>query len=297
MKDPVRIKLIPILVIDDEPDYCEQLKADGLKFNFNITHYQNFEDGFEALEKNKKLKALILDGKCPLNKYQQPGTGKSNFVFHSINRLHHLELEDNRYIPYCINTYYPDQFSEDLEGITKVFAKKQDHQAMFEFIGKKIEELDETQLKHKYDDVFLFINNYFDEDDEDLFLELLIHGEDKDATNVISNLGIIRRLEEKLFDVIAVNYLKTEPEQFKRNRLGRTKGIIFHLKNNQILPKYLYNFSMDLYNIPSKYGNHNPLSNTQINTQLPNNYTVISLTHSLMQIMCWANGLIDNSVK
>ena len=189
-----KIKDTHILIIDDEIDYCKELTVTAREYNFLAVHFQNFEDGFDFLEKNKRIKALILDGKCILNKDQEPGTGKSNFVFHSINKLHHLELEDNRYIPYCINAHEPEIFSENLEGITKVFKKKEQHKLMFYFLRKKIEESDETRLRNKYDDVFEFINNHFDEDSEDLMIELLLNAEEKDSPKLISNLGILRRL-------------------------------------------------------------------------------------------------------
>lgn len=291
------IKDTHILVIDDEFEYCEELVVQARKFNFFVAHFQNFEDGFNFIEKNKKIKALILDGKCILNKDQEPGTGKSNFVFHSINRLHHLELEDNRYIPYCVNAYEPEIFSENLEGITKIFKKKEEHNLMFEFLRQKIEESDETQLKHKYEDIFEFANNHFDEDSEDLLIELLLNAEEKDSPTLITNLGILRRLEEKLFDIIAEKYLKADPQTFRVQRYSRTKGIIFHLKNKQIIPQYLFNFSMDIYNIPSKYGNHNPNNENQNNSYLPGNYTVLSLSNSLMELISWAKNLLLNPTK
>ncbi|MFC2132928.1 hypothetical protein ACFLRG_03920, partial [Bacteroidota bacterium] len=282
MEIPVKTRPVNIIVIDDEFDYCEQLKSDGLKYNLLITHFQNFEDGFKSLDENKKYKALILDGRCILKNDMAPGTGKTNFVFHSINRLHHLELESNRYLPYCVNTYEPESFTENLEGITKIFLKKEEHQIMFEYLLLKIEESEETQIKHKYDDVFNFINLYFDEDDEDLMLELLVNTEEKNSTSVITNFGILRRLEEKLFDVIAENYLGNSGEHYRGSRFGRTKGIIFHLKSNQMIPKYLYNFAMDIYNITSKYGNHNPKTELEKNPHIPGNYTVQCLSNSLM---------------
>jgi len=287
--------LIEILVIDDEFDYCEQIKTDGLSFGFNVNHYQNFEDGFYELENNLQYKALVLDGRCILNKNQEPGTGKTNFVFHSINRLHHIELEDNRYIPYCVNSYNPEEFSEGLEGITHVFKKKEQHADMFKYLKERIDSMMDTQLRHKYEEIFSFVGKYFGSEDEDLLLELLTNAEDKDNTTIITNLGIIRRLEEKLYDVVAEKFLKTDPEQFKRQRFNRTKGIIFHLKDKQLIPQYLYNFSMDLYNIPSKFGNHNPDPEIISNQHLPGYYTVLSLCHSLMELISWANELIIKS--
>ncbi len=297
MKQSITNKKIHILVIDDEQDYCENLKMEGAPHGFLITHHQNFEDGFKDLENNKKYKAIILDGRCILNKNQEPGTGKTNFVFHSINRLHHLELEDNRYIPYCVNSYNPDEFYEDLEGISKVFKKNIEHEEMFKYLKKRIESMNETQIKHKYEDVFSFINKYLNDDDEKLMLELLGNADEKDNATIVTNLGIIRRLEEKLYDVIAKKYLKSDPEQFKGQRYNRTKGVIFHLKNNQIIPQYLHNFSMDLYNIPSKFGNHNPKLDKTNSQHLPGSYTVLSLCNSFMELICWANKLIDNSAK
>lgn len=103
-----------IALIDDNVQYCKQLQKEAKNYGFKISYFHNLETGIETIEQTPTIKAVILDGHCPIEPEQAPETGKSNFVFHALHRLTDVEHIYNRFLPYCVNTSEPNDFKEDL---------------------------------------------------------------------------------------------------------------------------------------------------------------------------------------
>ncbi len=280
-----------IILIDDDKIYCRALKKEAKKYHLIIEYYHNLEQGIEALENNSELKAVILDGYCPVSEGQDPKTAKSNFVFHALHRLTDIEHIHNRFVPYCVNTLNIKDFEDDLDGITQVFEKNKDHIKMFKFMTDKIEQLPETQIKNQHKEVFDFFEEYFSPEDEQLLIDLLQEMQDVDFGVMVSKLTILRRLEERLFDIVAVNFLGENPMRISTRNMSRTKNIIVRLKNQRKMPLYLFDFAMDIYSLSSRYGVHSSfLTKRDFH---PTKYTVNSLIFAFLELCVWANKLID----
>ena len=282
---------IHILLIDDDQAYCETVAEDAERFNLKISMAHNFEDGFQLLEEKRKFKAVILDDRCILSASQAQGTGKRNFVIKALDKLNQLEHQFQRMVPFCINAENPQEFAEDFEGITEVFQKSNDHSLMMKFLIDKIFLLPEIQAKARHEDVFEFVEDFLNEEDEDLLCDILIHNEKHDTASIVSNLSNLRRLEEKLCDCLAINILEMKPFQFEEMHQSRTKTILKMLYDKRILPQFLYDFSMDLYTIASRYGNHNPPMRTK-NAYFPTAYTVQVLSAIFLDLITWAKQKI-----
>ena len=281
-----------ILLIDDNLQYCETLKKEASGKSIVITHFHNLEDGIIALKESKKYKAVILDGRCVLDKQQKPETGKSSFVFHAIQELRDLFFEQDRLLPFCVNAENPDDFIENLDGITQVYKKTEQHDDMFSFLLKMIYNLPETKIRLQHKEVFEFLMKYGDETDEDLLEDVILNIEKSDASSIVSNLSILRRIEEKIFDIICIQYLGKSLNFFDNMRGSRTKSIISNLQQSKSLPVHLLYLSKNIYSTCSKYGNHN-LKN-KLDGELPGKYLVLSFLNALLELITKTNKLIQN---
>jgi len=213
-----------IILIDDDVNYCEELRREANSNKIKIVHYQNLADGMDAIENANKFKAIVLDGRCTLNANQKPETAKSSFVFHAINRLNELEHEFNRFVPFCVNSETPQDFTEDLYGICPVFEKRKTHREMFKFLREQINAQPYMQIRREHDDIFDFVDDFLSEEDEDLLLDVLANADNGDPATIVANLSIMRRLEEALVDAIALNFMGQSASNIGHRNMSRTKN-------------------------------------------------------------------------
>jgi hypothetical protein len=279
------------LLIDDDQAYCRYLqdKAEAVAIELVVVHH--LEAGIRAIENDPKIAAVILDGHCPIDEHQPPETAKSNFVSHAIHRLTDIEHIHNRFVPFCINTHKTEDFREDLEGITLVFQKNMQEQELLRYMIGEVKKLPQTIIYHEYEDIFVFFENYFSSEDEELLLLLLQKLDHQDFPAFVAKLNMLRRLEERLFDVILTNYYGQNPATIISKRVSRTKNTIFRLKNQRKLPLFLFDFAMDIYSLSSRYGAH---SSPQYEHFTPSVYTLNSLVFAFLELCKWAEHLIES---
>jgi hypothetical protein len=244
----------------------------------------NLEDGMELLRKSRKIKAVILDGRCILEPGQQQGMAKSNFVFHGWDQIKEIEHDFNRNIPFCVNTEIPDDFIEDLEGITRVFKKNNDHHAMFQWLSDTVEQLPETATRKEFQGIFELIDIVFNDDLQELLLDVIQTRDSNDKAVIVTNMARLRRLLESLVDVACLRLLGKQPTSFKFQHASRTRNIL-EAMHPAVLPPELYIQATQLYKTCSKYGNHADLLQVSPDaTFLPGKYTTQRLAYSFIEL-------------
>ena len=280
-----------ILLIDDDVKYCQNLSQLARNFNFKIHTFHNLEDGINYLKTHQQLKAIILDERCILTPEQKPGTEKTNFVFHAMQELKDLEHEQDRVLPFCVNAAEPSNFNDDLIGIASVFQKNKDENELFKHLKLKVQYLKQSLVEKEFEDIFDFVDDYFNEDDYEILETLLLNKEKSDPQNIVTNLSLLRRIEEKLFDVLCINMLAKQPAQFDNSGRSRTKNIIHALYVQKIIPRILKDSAFQIYTLASRLGSHNP--NTNNNSYLPSQYFVTALVFNLLEIMQWSKKKLE----
>ena len=281
-----------ILLIDDDPVYCRQLQEAARGFRFHITVFHNLEEGMKELRKSRRIKAIILDDRCVLQASQQ-GAGKSNFVIHAIQQLKDIEHEYKRSIPYCVNCVIKDEFREDLEGVTQLFVKKQDHDQMFNWLKDSIDQMPETAIRREFYGVFEKVSAVFNEDHQELLIEVLQNRGIADSTTIVTNLIILRLLMEILVDAVCLKKLGRQPDDFVNGQNGSRTRQILEAMQPQILPSELFIQATQLYKTCSKYGNHPP-PYLSANRFSPTPFTVTRLVYTFLEI---ADHLLPSKIS
>ncbi len=248
---------VSLLLIDDDPAYCLKLQAEGRDYRFEIVALHNLEDGMDALVASRRIKAVILDGRCLLEPNQKEAA-RTNFVHHALQRIADIENEYNRIIPFCINTEHPNDFVEDLDGIAPVFTKSLNNADLFDWLNHEISQLPETMIRKRYNETFLKTENLFTDEENDLLIDVLQTANSSDPAVIITNLALLRRLLERVIDISCTVKLNKQPHDFKVGHGSRTRRILDAM-HRKVLPLELYNSANQLYVTCSKYGNHHGL--------------------------------------
>ncbi len=285
-------KPIHILLIDDEPEYCKMLRDEARSNRFLIECFHTLEEGIDHLEKNQKIRAVVLDSRCALDDEQDSASIKTNFVFHAMDQINRIEHQQNRYIPFLVFANDLFDLEKDLDGLARVISKKQGSSELFRQLDETIALLPEIVVREKHPLIFDFLEDYCSDHDEDLMESLLMQAEKSDPHSIITNIAVTRRLLEKLFDVAAVNVLGKTPESFEVKGTSRTRGIMDRLTHEKFLPGELRKTASNLYGFASKYGNHNLVSSG--NTYFPGSYAVVGNINLLLELWHWASDTIES---
>jgi len=283
---------VNILLIDDDKDYCEVLAGEALHYGFELKYSHNLEEGFELLVGKKRIKALILDGRCPLSE-REIEPPRSNFVTKAITLIHDIETDHNRIIPFCINTEHPEDFSEGLDGIAPVFTKNTEHQNLFKWLRQEINLLPDTIIRNQFSDIFEKTEGRFLFEEEDLLIDILQTRHSFEQAQIISNLAMLRRLLERLMDICCIDLLGTDPVTLPKNRGGRA-GQIIELMRNKFLPDELYHIAKRLYKSCSSYGSHRQIERLGQLKYTPGRYSMERLCFSYLEL---ADYLLSQNKK
>ncbi len=273
---------LSILLIDDNPAYCLELQEVAKHFRFNITFFHNLEDGMEALTKSRRLKAVILDDRCLLEP-GQPGAARSNFVFHALQQLRDIEHHYNRAIPFCVNSENPAEFREDLEGISRVFVKKNEHDQMFRWLKDSIEQLPETAIRKEFYGIFEKMDAIFNEEQQELLIDVLQGRVSAEPSRIVTNMAILRRLLEDLVNAVCLKKPGKPPAAFDTGTGSRTRRILEAMRP-RILPDELFVQANQLYKTCSRYGNHVHLFGSSVPCFSPGKYTLARLVYAFLEI-------------
>lgn len=149
-----------VLMIDDDPDNFHSAKNAAANYGFVLHYSDNLVYGLEKIKKDKRILAVILDGKGFINPNQERGSDHQSFITEAISELKLLEREEKRFIPKCVYTAWYDQLIDSLEGLIKVFDKKKlsisslGLKEMFDFLATEIDKTEEYKVRIKFQNVF-----------------------------------------------------------------------------------------------------------------------------------------------
>jgi hypothetical protein len=147
-------------MIDNDPDNYHSTKNSAANFGFVLHYCDNLVEGIEKIKKDKRILAVILDGKGYINPNQERGSDSQSFITKAISELNALEREEKRFIPKCVYTAWYDQLIGALEGLIRVFDKKKlsltnlGLREMFDFLASEIDKTDEYLIRIRFQNVF-----------------------------------------------------------------------------------------------------------------------------------------------
>lgn len=278
-----------ILIIDDDPAYCQTFKNMAAQYAFDLIFAHSLEEGIELLQANRRLLAVVLDGHCFWGSGQSEPP-KVNFVYHALHALDDLEREQQRLIPRCVNTEQPAEFREELQGLVKVLDKQGDAGVLFRWIRKVISELPETRIREEYDDIFEHAQKIFNHLEEDELIGLLLFGETPVEADISANIAVLRRLLEKLTDICAVQLLNEDPRDYASKMGVSVKPVFDALYSRKIIPRQIVKQVHHLYSYCSEFGTH--IYRTQNPAYFPGVYAYRRSLNGFLEVFKYCTGLI-----
>lgn len=243
-----------ILLIDDDKDYCLITAKDASEnFSINIDHFQNHQDGFAALEKNPlKYSALILDARCLIN---ADAVESDEALAVALEMLANFEKKTERYLPFVVNTNYPNfvnYFGKMLEAKgAKIFRKSTtDSEKLFDYLKIQVKNSQNYQIERKYADIFeIFEKGYLGSDVKDKLL------------------SILKNIENKKFDKDTLTDIRKLFEKLRSSYLPA------------IQPDGIHPFTKAIWSVASYYLHQNSPN--------PSEYVLRSLNYALLEILLW----------
>lgn len=274
----------PLLLINDDLAFCQNLQQQAKLRGFVLHHRQSLEEGMELLAEKPEILAVILDTRCHIDD-DDNGAAKSNFVLHAITQIQDYEHQMNRSLPYCICTENPEEFTEDFEGIARVFDKNDDAVALFDHVNQLIQMLPRIQAREKFAELFQVFEDFFSTEEEELLTDLVLNLNQSDSVSVISNLTILRRLEESLIALAAIKLLPEIKKGKGPKTLGHARENLRRLNDMKFIDGFRYSFADDIYKVCSRYGSHSPQPNTQT-ARLPSSDTITGMFYLYADLCC-----------
>lgn len=197
---------IKVIWFDDEHETLDIIKEKAFLNDIELIGFGNAKDGISELEKNiKKYDAVILDGLFYSNR-EESGTTTSKKPFVDVV-LMLSKLEPKKKLPWFILsgqpsfTKEPNEFIETLKD-DQVYDKTDPDLLgpLWDNIKAEAGLQEETQIRHKYKDVFSACSKLFLGTNVEISLLAQIKlYEKEDAHDVMEALNGIRGIIEKLF--------------------------------------------------------------------------------------------------
>lgn len=279
-----------MLIIDDSLPYVEALYRDVQRFNIQLQHAGNLEDGREVFEgpEGASIAGVILDVKCMKARHQT--VPDSSFITAAIKYFG----EKASHLPLVVLTGETDHYhnlKELYDGTLRVFSKGRDENEMISFLHAEAEKLDWIRLRYSYADVFAVIDRHLDREAEQELITCLKEINTADFTVVKNSLGCLRRLQEKVY--LAINRVDSEllPNRFVSGELN-VVGAYKHLSETGQVERYkiIDRFAELIYKITSDNGAHTPHANPKYP---PTRYSVHAVTFAMLDLLLWFGGVMD----
>lgn len=271
------MKKYNILWIDDEWEKQDSFLTLAEQENIEITPFKTSFEGMDALEKDIFLwDGVILDAK--VYDKSENETASTIGMHRSIHRL--KELSSKRLIPWFVFTGQPDlqsnsYFSESLAG-KKYYSKSNDQLKLINDIKKQADLLLETQIRHKFSNVFGII------DDNDL-LKLLLALENNDCNNS-NHFPLLRKLLEDTYKIIQ-NIGLIPPEI---NKTNKQSDFLRQEALSKYIPNYIQGNMRSLANTTND-GSHRLIVDNDVKLgKAP--YLLHCTAFQLLSILYWLNN-------
>ncbi|MFA5819755.1 MAG: hypothetical protein WC854_10840 [Bacteroidales bacterium] len=304
--------MYPILLIDNEKDYCITLKKIAAMNNFEIHFQTNFEDGFTKLESGiDQFMGVILDARCFRNPDDEVNKlEKDQGIYGAVKKLLEFRKQTGRYIPFCVNTGFSADFRDNLEEMdVQVFDKLTDRDKMFSYLTGEIVKMPETKIRNEFSDVFeTFRLGYLDSKTEKKLITILSLLEKEDSTELKELLynpvrqileaiyKELNKLDDTLIPGVGINYEKNLVNIYwcmLRLSTGAeyrdSKYTIVVKSIRPVLPDYLGSL---LHSITA-------VVNTKSHDSEVYNYTYLikGIVYGLLEIILWYKFFIKSKTK
>lgn len=272
-----------ILWIDDKWEELDSFKdvCELPKHGFEIVPCKYSEDGMKLFEEQlEEWSGVILDAKVLMNKEEKLDQLKG--LTYSLRRIH--ELSHKRYVPYYIFTGQPDTASGTAfaeEHYDCYYEKDRDEDRLIADIKRNALELEETQIIHKYQDVF----DQWSQSKHDL-LRILKVLEDENWQNN-SVLNDIRKIMDDVFSKFyEVGICSVKPNGTNLNECSRMVGEPFM---QFIIPVYIQRSLHSCVAITNP-GSHRTETDEHVAIgRSP--YLIRSLIYDMLNVLYWCKYL------
>jgi hypothetical protein len=205
------MKIYNVIWIDDQWEDQQAFLIDAEQEGIDITPFTTSKSGMLELERYLyRWDGVILDAKV-FNESEDE-VAKITGLTNSIKKIH--ELYSKRKIPYFVYTGQPDLLSSDLfEDMIKdtgYYRKPADRDKLFSDIKNHANKQLETQIRHKYADVFeVCSDEYLGASNKEKLLRILVAYEQNETNNPLY-FNEIRKITESLFNCCSLKGLFPE---------------------------------------------------------------------------------------
>lgn len=262
--------------LDSFKDVCE-LPENG----FEMVTCTNAEEGMEIYEAHlEEWSGVILDAKV----YKGKGDDVDRLagLVYSVNRINELKYKRN--IPYYIYTGQPDTasgtaFAEQYEG--RYYEKDKDEDKLIADIKKNADQLEETQIVHKYQLVF----DNWPESKHDL-IQILKAIEHEDwLDNSIFN-AIRKILSDVVVRLYNCGYCSVEHDG---SNLGECSKVLGDRNMSGIIPVYIQRSLHTCVEVTNPGSHRSECDSAVKDGKAP--FLIRSLTFDLLNILYWCKDL------
>lgn len=292
---------LKVMIIENEEDYADSLRDNAAYKGIELVHFENLEDGLTELSDNySSYDGLILDGKGHLS--ADKPVEKDVHAYKALKKLAEFE-EEGKVIPRVINTGY----FEDMKDIAEyedinVFEKSKEEDEMLAVLKEMIEKSEIYQYRRQYPDIFsLFSKKFFPQRKELELVQILSGLESKKASEIKSNLALIRTFLEpfyKALNMISSDYLPNAFIDGDRVNLywseiyvsGRTvegDGDDYWEPEGEIVDNHIARQLELIRTVTSKAGNHDYAKKFT-------NMTLKSATFALLDVLNWYHSWLQS---
>lgn len=262
--------------LDSFKDVCE-LPENG----FEMVTCTNAEEGMEIYEAHlEEWSGVILDAKV----YKGKGDDVDRLagLVYSVNRINELKYKRN--IPYYIYTGQPDTasgtaFAEQYEG--RYYEKDKDEDKLIADIKKNADQLEETQIVHKYQLVF----DNWPESKHDLIQILKAIEHDDWLDNSIFN-AIRKILSDVVVRLYNCGYCSVEHDG---SNLGECSKVLGDRNMSGIIPVYIQRSLHTCVEVTNPGSHRSECDSAVKDGKAP--YLIRSLTFDLLNILYWCKDL------
>lgn len=294
---------IPILVVDDDVEFVDNLVKDADRYDLLIVHRTNYRDMEEVLPRiSGSIACIVLDLKCLIE--PNSSVPREDFLMKALRLLDQKYPHIPRYVLTGDSAGYEHVkvYSTD----EKIFKKlTSEIFNLFQEIHSLDVEL--IKLRSRYSDVFSIIQiGIFPKETEAQLISLLSNINKEDFVTISDNLSRVRKVQESIFQTIN----KEKPRIIPDYLLKDGSNVNFwdlhkHLKGNPTkesnykpIGEVFYSGPVDIlsetiYAVASDHGSHNtPYENSDYR---PTKYTVQACTNALLDLILWSGHILKKT--
>lgn len=205
-------------------------------------------------------------------------------------------------VPHFVLTGYYDKVSVFLPDDESIFRKNSDEVKLFNLIKEKFSSSDKNQVARKYPSATGFVENYFNNEEIKIFIEL--YKNDDLSRDVFADSRKLRILNEKTMDILGVHggnlkdidqlidFIRDSGYEIKDG--SRTINIIdFFNSKISLVPKCIEINVKSIYHTCSAVGSHSRKSASYV----PTAFQIEAFKFQLLEIISWVINYLETKTK